>query len=145
MKKETWIVVANSSHAKIYKAENNKQLVEIKQFKHPESRLHDSDLVSSKPGRTNARTGYRRSTYEPTTDPKDQEINSFAKEISLYLDYARENENLGRIYLTASPAFLGVLRRTLSSLTDHLIAGEVDADMTHLKSDEIRSHLPLVL
>ncbi len=145
MKKETWIVVANSSYAKIYKVENNKKLVEIKQFEHPESRMHDRDLVTSNLGRTNASTGYRRSSMEPQTEPKIQEVHIFAKEISHYLDHAREKENLGRLYLTASPSFLGVLRQTLSSLTDKLIVGEVHNDMTHLKPDEIRSHLPLVL
>ncbi len=143
MKKETWILVANSSHAKIYKAENNNKLVEIKEFQHPESRLHDKDLVSSEPGRTYASIGDRRSMMEPKTTPKDVEINLFAREINHFLDQAKEN--LGRIYLTASPSFLGVLRQNLHSSLDHLVAGEVHRDLTHLTPEDIRTHLPLVL
>ena len=42
-----WVVVAESSRAKLYSAENRKApLVEIGDFVHPESRLHDGDLVA---------------------------------------------------------------------------------------------------
>lgn len=145
MKKEIWIVVANSAYAKIYKAENNNKLIEISELKHPESRLHDRDLVTSRPGRTYASMGSRRSSIEPHTDPKDQEIASFAKQICHLLETAKEKEHLNRIYLTASPAFLGILRQALSPSISQLVAGQVDRDMTHLKPEEIRGHLPLVL
>lgn len=143
MKKETWIVVANSSFAKIYKAENNNKLIEIRELQHPESRLHDQDLVSSTPGRTFSSVGTRRSMLEPTTTPKEQEMNLFAKEISHCLEHHKET--LGRIYIFASPSFLGLLRQHFSSAIDTLIAGQVDRDLTHSTTEEIRAHLPHVL
>jgi protein required for attachment to host cells len=145
MKKEIWIVAANSAYAKIYKAENNHKLVEVAALSHPESRLHDRDLVSSRPGITNSSLGARRSSMEPQTTPKEQEIALFAKQICQYLDTANHQTNLNRIYLTASPAFLGILRQHLSASINHLIAGEVDRDLTHLSPEEIRGHLPPVL
>jgi len=145
MKKETWVVVANSSYAKIYKVENNHSLIEIEEFEHPESRLDDRDLVSSKPGRTNESVGFRRSSMEYQTTPKHHEFQLFAKQISDHLDLAIENGKIGRLYITASPIFLGILRQTLSHMANEITAGQVDRDMTHLKPTEIRDHLPPVL
>jgi protein required for attachment to host cells len=145
MKKETWVLVSNSSYAKLYRVENNKTLIEIKEFEHLESRLDDQDLVSGKQGRTNNSVGYRRSSMEYQTSPKHQEFQHFAKEISAYLDHAFENAEVGRLYLTASPIFLGILRQELSHLINEITAGQVDKDLTHLKPLEIREHLPLVL
>jgi protein required for attachment to host cells len=145
MKKETWVIVANSSYAKIYKAENNTTLIEIQEFEHPESRLDNKDLVSSKPGRTNDSVGFRRSSMEFPTSPKHHEFELFAKQISQYLDQAQETGQVGRLYISASPIFLGILRQALSHLINDLIAGQVDRDMTHLKPADIRNHLPPVL
>ena len=79
MKKETWILVANGSLAKIFKIEKNKILTEIKQLTHPASRQHEGDLVSSKPGRTFNSVGVLRHAYEPPQTQKVQEFNNFAK------------------------------------------------------------------
>lgn len=72
MKKEVWVIVANSTYAKIYKAESNKSLKEISRFEHPASRLHEQDLVSSKPGRTFESVGPARHAVEPKTSAKDR-------------------------------------------------------------------------
>lgn len=145
MKKETWVIVANSSYAKIYKAENNTNLIEIHEFEHLESRLDNKDLVSSKPGRTNDSVGYRRSSMEFPTSPKHHEFQLFAKQISHFLDQAQETGKIGRLYITASPIFLGILRQELSHLINDLIGGQIDRDLTHLKPSDIRNHLPPVL
>src|ERR1700728_2892132 len=130
MKKQTWVLVANSSNAKIFQAQDNQILVEIQAFDHPESRLHDTDLVSSKQGRTFSRMGTMRSSLEYKTDPKAHEFIVFARELSQFLDEAREEGKFNKLYLAAGPTFLGILRQELSSLTDHIVAGEVDHDLT---------------
>jgi protein required for attachment to host cells len=145
MKKDTWVLVANSSCAKIFKALNNHDLQEVHAFEHLESRLHNQDLVSEKPGRNNTSMGIRKSALDYQTSPKHQEFTLFAKQISDYLDSAREEGKFGRLYVTAGPAFLGILRQTFSHLTNAMIASEVDHDITHLPTSEIRNHLPLTL
>lgn len=145
MKKETWILVANGSLAKIFKIEKNKILTEIKQLTHPASRQHEGDLVSSKPGRTFNSVGVLRHAYEPPQTQKVQEFNNFAKDLSEYLDTAREEGQYDRLYIAASPTFLGLLRQNLSQSTSKLVAGEVDKDMTHMPTAEIREHLPPVV
>jgi len=145
MKKDTWVLVANSSFAKFYKAEKNNKLIEVGILEHPESRLHDQDLISTEKGRTFSRMGTMRSSMEFQTSAKVTEYHIFAKEISNFLDAARETGKFGKLYLAASPSFLGILRQTISRLTGDLVVGQIDRDMTHLKPDEIRNHLPLVL
>ncbi|MES9844878.1 MAG: host attachment protein, partial [Candidatus Sedimenticola sp. 6PFRAG5] len=47
-----WIVVADTSRARIFSADKPaSSLVEIQTLAHPESRLHEGDLVSDKAGR----------------------------------------------------------------------------------------------
>ncbi|MCW8920233.1 MAG: host attachment protein, partial [Sedimenticola sp.] len=54
-----WVVVADTSRARIFSAENAfSPLVEIQTLDHPEARLHPGDLVSDKSGRDRS-TGAR--------------------------------------------------------------------------------------
>jgi|688.fasta_scaffold03110_13 protein required for attachment to host cells len=145
MKKDTWILVANSSCAKIYKVEKNLNLVELEVLEHPESRQKDADLVSSKPGRQFDSLGMGRHAYQQQTSPKLQEFETFARQLAELLDNAREKGLFGKLYLAANPSFLGILRPLLSISTEQLIAGEVDKDMTQLKAQQIREHFPLVM
>lgn len=145
MKKETWLIVANSSLARIFKVEKKQALVEIEVLEHPESRLQNRDLVSDRPGRDFESMGHARHAIEPQTTPKHQEFASFAKDIAQYLDKARSEGHFNRLYVAASPSFLGLLRQTFGSSTTQLISGEVDKDMTHMKPAEIVNHLPFLL
>jgi protein required for attachment to host cells len=145
MKKETWLLVANSSLARIFKIENRNSLVELKVLEHPESRLHNRDLVSDKDGRGFESMGPTRHAIEPPTSPKHQEFETFAKELANYLEEARVKGEFDRLYLAASPTFLGLLRQTLIPSTAKLLDGELNKDVTHLKPQEIMSHLPFLL
>lgn len=145
MKKETWVLVANSTFAKILKVVDNKKLEEVEAFAHPESRKHDEDLVSAKPGRTFDSVGPGRHAYESKTSPKLNEFNSFAHQLSHHLEEALKAGKLGKLYVGANPTFLGILRETFSPQLNALIAGEVGKDLTHRSLDEVRDHLPPVL
>ncbi len=145
MKKDTWVVVANSSSAHIYKVEDNQLVSEISHAEHPESRLHEGDLVTSKPGRQQDSVGSNQHSYESETSPKKQEFKNFAQELANLLERAREDGKVGKLYIAAGPAFLGMLRPALSSTTSQLVAAEVDKDLTHAKLDDIRAHFPDIL
>lgn len=143
MKKATWIVVANSSLAKIFRLEKNRALTELQVLEHPQSRLHDRDLTSSLPGRTFDSVGPGRHAVQAQNDPKHMEFVQFAKQLCQHIESAREKGSFDRLFIAASPAFLGLFRQELSDLTLKLVAGEIDKDMTHMKPDEITKHLPL--
>ncbi|MDP1834873.1 MAG: host attachment protein [Chlamydiales bacterium] len=145
MKNKTWVVVANSSQATVYKAEKLGVLNEVHTLLHPESRLHDRDIVTDKPGRTNPSITIGRSAYEPQTSPKRHEIEVFAKELSEFLEQSREQGLYSKLYIAAAPSFLGLLREKLSQATTRLVAGEVDKDCTHLKPKEICDAVPFMI
>ena len=142
MKKDNWLLVANSSLARIYKLDKNHQLTELKVLEHPESRLRNSDLVEDKPGRDFESSGTRRHALEQKTSPKKQEFTVFAKLLADYLENARNQGGFDALYIAASPSLLGLLRQSMHANTAKLIKGEVDKDMTLLKPHEIPPLLP---
>ncbi len=145
MKKDTWLVVANSSLAHIYKLENDQTLASVQHLEHPESRLHDRDLVTDKPGRAFDSTGANRHSVEPPISPKRQEFIVFAKQISHFIEAARLEGKFKNLYIAASPNILGLIRENLPQASAQSIKGEIDKDLTHIKPAEIASHLPFNL
>jgi protein required for attachment to host cells len=142
MKKETWVVVASSALVRIFRLEGLK-LVEVETLIHPEARMSERELVSDKMGYTWDSSTGQRSSYSPPHTAKDTTNQNFARKVASHLDQARMSGSLGKLYLAAGPTFLGVLRNELNLQTQHLIAAEVDKDITHLDPQEIKSHFPI--
>lgn len=145
MDKKVWVVVANNSAAKFFKAENNKILTEIHSMDHPEGRLQNREMNSDKPGRAFSSVGTGRSSLQSPVSPKSQESHVFAKKIIDYLEGERGKNSFTKIYIASPPNFLGILRQTMKDPLVHLVADEVNKDIIHFTPDEIRKHFPLVL
>lgn len=141
----TWIIIANSALARVFEATNNRELHEIQLLTHPESRLKVSELVSEKQGRGHESIGTRRSAMEPTTSPKEVEFATFAKDLLAYLDTAHTEGKFNKIYIAASPHFLGLLREKMPLSIENCLAATIDKDFTQYDAKEIRDHLPNVL
>lgn len=137
----TWVLVANSSLAKIFKVTKYPKLEIVTTLQHPESKLHDIDLVSTKPGRAFDRLGGGRHSYQQVTDPHHFEMEKFAKEVSKHLRSAFLKGDFQRLYLIASPQFLGLLRQELDNKTQSAIANTIHKDMTELTTESIEQHL----
>jgi protein required for attachment to host cells len=137
------IVVADSSKARILVAESGQSpLVDDRDFIHPESRLREQDLVSDGPGSETDSGGYGKHSmgHEGTAHQKQAE--TFAGELCDEIDKLRRKSDLRRIYLVASPKFLGLLRSGISKQCAQLLAGEVNKDLVTHSIEDIRSHLP---
>jgi protein required for attachment to host cells len=137
----TWIIVANSSHATIYRMTKFPKMEQISNFEHPESRLHDIDLVTSRPGRGFESMGTARHAYQQMTDPKQMEIEIFAKSLSEHLDKAHMKGDFSRLYIVASPTFLGLLRKHLDIKTQQCVVAEIAKDMTEHRVADIEQQL----
>lgn len=139
---KTWIVVANSSHAKIFRlAQKFPKIEELTTIDHPASRLHDQDLEGRKPGRNFQSGGTTRHAYQPETDPKEVEIEKFAKSLSDYIYAAHQKGEFARLYIMANPSFLGLLRQYINPVTQKVIVAELAKDMTEHPTAEIEQHL----
>lgn len=128
--KQTWIVVAESTRARIFSTKGaGKSLEEVADLSHPESRLHDRELSSDLPGRTFDSHGQGRHGMEQATRPKEQEAQAFAAEIVERLDQARHEGQFDALVLVAPPAFLGLLRSKLSKPTQDTVVSELNKNL----------------
>ncbi len=141
----TWIIVANSSFARIFEANKNKDLHEIQHLTHPESRLKVSELVSDRQGRGHESVGTRRSAMDAPTSPKVVEFTNFAKDLLAYLETSFNEKKFTKIYIAAGPHFLGLLRDKIPTSLSHILAGEIDKDLTQFDAKDIRGYLPEII
>ncbi len=145
MNHKIWVVVANGSRARILEAQKSRKLlIELEVLEHPQTRVHGHDLVSDKPGREFSSVGSRRSSIE-TLDPQKNEAQHFAADLAKHLDHAHRSQLFEKLYLIASPAFLGFMRHDLEEGTQKAIVLSIDKDLTEKNAEEIRDYLPAAL
>jgi protein required for attachment to host cells len=139
----TWVLVADSSRARIFEADApSAALREIETLAHPESRLHEQDLTSDLPGRSFDSHGQGRHAMEAKLSPKQQERLSFVHQICDRLDSAVEQGRYQQLILVATPSLLGLLRKHVSTDTEKRISYELDKNIAQLSAEQIRKHLP---
>lgn len=140
----TWILVAESSRAKLYFAESRKSpLVEIEDFIHPESRLHERELVTDKQGRHGDDAGKGRHGVEQKISPRRTEQEAFARTLAQRLEAGYNEKAFDRLVLVAPPAFLGLLRDTLSDEVLQHVTEEIDKHLVQQPAHVVREHLSM--
>jgi len=137
-----WILVADSSRARIFKAEKSSSIQEIEDLAHPEGRLHEQHLTSDLPGRDANKNGVGKHAYQDQIDPKEQEAIDFAKRIARHLDESYSAKKFEQLLVIAAPSFLGTLRQQFSHEVSQRICFELDKNITMHSADDIRKHLP---
>lgn len=138
-----WVLVSDAGRARVFEAATAMgELVEIKSFVHPASRMHENEMASDEPGITHDRVGQGVHGVSSRVDAKTLEAERFARELAETLERERVASKFDRLYIIGSPAFLGQLRKQLRAGTRNLIGGEVDKDLTKLDAGSIRKHLP---
>ncbi|WP_291322946.1 host attachment protein [Desulfonatronospira sp.] len=140
---KAWVVVADSSQARIFGANaRGGGLTELEKFEHPESRMRDQDLKSDKAGRMYSMQGEFRTAVEQTPGRK-LEAERFAQKIAEHLEKSLHNNKYERLVLAASPSFLGMLRNNLNDNARKALSNELDKDLCRIeKPEEIRKRLP---
>lgn len=140
--KKIWIVVANSSYGKIYRADSIHTLTEILNLEHAESHMAGHDLTSDRPGRTNSQFYPGTHAMDGKTSPKIKERHLFAQELGRHLTEGFRKGEFERLYVIAPPPFLGCLREEMESHVAGVIFSEIHKDLTHLTASKIREYLP---
>lgn len=140
---KTWVVVADSSRARIFRAEGRDgRLVEMEAMAHPEGRLREASLTTDLPGRTFDSHGQGRHAMEEETPPKRHEAIQFAKRIGGVLENARNAGDYDALVIVAEPRFLGLLRENLSHETIKLVGVQLDKNLVRQGPEAIRERLP---
>ena len=141
-----WVVVADSSKARILAAENKTaELQEVSDFVHPESRMRVQDLVADGSGSGSDSGGYGRHSMGHETEPRQQEAESFARELCAEIEKGCRDNNLHRVYLIAPPKFLGMLRGFLNKQCEERIEEQIGKNLVERSIKEIRANLPKLL
>lgn len=139
---KTWIVVADSARARIFKREGRWQkLNEFRDLAHPESRLHNGDLRTT--GRGEQQQSTRQSSHASNWEngPAETEAARFAREVAQALQRGRADGAYEKLVLVAAPAFLGRLRDKLDAATSHCVVQELDKNWARQPTGKIRSLL----
>lgn len=140
----TWILVADSTKAKIYgihKARlianvgNGKDLQMMSEHTHPESRKLDQELVSDRQGK------FGKGTFVEHTDPKRHLEEMFAIELARVLEKARSENKFHDIILIAPSVFMGLLNKHLHHETSKLVSLKIEKDYTGETEKTLVAHL----
>lgn len=137
----TWVVVADKCQANVYRMTKYPKLEKIHRLEHPESGLHNQDLMASKPGHTVQRGGVTGYSYQSETEPKQLEAAKFAADLAHYLANAERQGEFNRLYIFADPSFLGFLRPQINKGTQEAIVAEIPKELTSHDIASIEKHL----
>ncbi len=144
--KPVWILVADSSQARIFSAENSQaDLIEIETLFHPEGRLHEQNMDSDLPGKNSGSQGAGGHAYSDENSPKEQEEINFALRVANHLSDELNQNKYERLYMVAAPAFLGDLRNAISTRVEKHVAFSLGKNIVTLSPEDIRAYLPLSL
>jgi protein required for attachment to host cells len=136
--RKTWVVVADRSRARIFSiATPRGPLQELEGLVHPETRAHERDLTSDRPGRSTD-----RHSLGNTNAARDQQATEFAREIADRLESGRIHAQFERVVLVAAPDLLGLLRKAFNGHLSKLIVRTIDKNLTQQGAPEIRKLLP---
>lgn len=143
--RKIWIVVANSTYSKIYRAEDTRKIVEFKTLEHLEGHMKAQELVSDNQGRnTNSKT-YGTDTMGDKLTLKTKESMHFADQIVAFLDEGWKNGECERLYIISKAPFLGHLRESLPPHLAKMVHSEINKDLTQLTAEQVREYLPPAL
>src|SRR5690554_2166869 len=109
----TWIVVADSSRARILSTRSRvKPPIDVEELSHPEGRMKAQELSTDRPGSTNDSHGDGRHGMEAQNlHLHHQEV--FAKEIAENLEKSRNDGKYSQPTMIVTMVYLVVIRQTL--------------------------------
>jgi protein required for attachment to host cells len=114
--KPDWILLANTTRARVLQQEPGSAMVVLESFVHPAGR------------------GQRA---EPLLDARQKEGTRFALELARYLEHEARQGHFGCLTIFASGAFLEELRGGLGKATARLLSGTRELDLTSVGVAEL--------
>jgi len=139
----TWILVADSSAARIFGAdEPTGPITELEAMTHPEGRMQARELTSDLPGRAFDSAGQGRHIMESEVGPRQQAVIDFSHFLTKRLDKARVQREFERLVLVSPPDFLGLMRKAMGAELQRLVVLELDRNFVKLSPKELRERLP---
>lgn len=143
--KNTWLLVANGSEARLFETEfRPKELHLLQEFSHPESREKGAELSSDKSGHYQGDAGTGASTqgaFNESSDPKEYEMERFAGMLMKQLEAGRNANSFQHLIVASSPKFHGLLNKKMNSHISRLVDKHINKDLTSFREDELLARL----
>ncbi|AKT39676.1 host attachment protein [Chondromyces crocatus] len=155
----TWILICDASRAHLYREEpKGRGFTLLESMEHADSRARVRDLMADQhgrkpngnpggvanggpPGRTTNGTYLGRPGAAPETDPKEVEAQKFARELATRLERGLNQHDYERLIMIAPPAFLGIMRATVSTQVSKHVVDTVDKDLSWLDKPRLEERL----
>jgi protein required for attachment to host cells len=137
-----WVIAANAVTCRIFEYNKHpEKLTILKEIEHPENRLKKEDyLTSDKPGHYKS-SASNRGAYSPRTDPKEVEIDNFARQIAKELDHGRKTEAYKELIIITTPHMDGLICQHIDKHVKNTIRNNIQKDPQHVRDHELLSFL----
>lgn len=140
------IVVADEREAQFFDAVTLKSLTGRGTLVNESGRKKDGEMETDRPGRRSAGpSAVSHGHHHGITGEKStvqHELTLFAKEVAKRIDADRIKNEFDKLVLVAGPKMLGLLRQSLPTPSQSLLAAEVSKDLTHQGQAAILKELP---
>lgn len=147
----TWVVVADSSRARLFVLGQKNQLGELQDFVNPAGRENDNALSSDASGRfgngmhAGTQAGTQGHTAEPHMTPVEHANAQFARHIAQVLQQGLQQRRYSKLCLVAAPKFLGQLRHSLDAQVEKRLSHALARDVASMNVPQLEAYLQQAL
>jgi protein required for attachment to host cells len=145
------VVVADERRATFFDVRKPSSLEEAGAVENPAGRLKDTALETDREGRRSAGTrgathgqsqmqGHHGVDGERSTVLHD--LTLYAKEVGRRIDADRVGRKFDKLVIVAAPKMLGLIRQSIPSKVQPMIAGEIPKDLANRGADAILNVIP---
>lgn len=136
-----WVVAANSSTARFFETPGLLvPLTERLSISNEEARLREQEINTDRGGKFNDE-GPGAHGYGVRDTATKKVTQDFARRVATEIERARGEGAFEHLSLVATPEFLGMLRKHLSSATQQAVIESVSKDLADMDAERIRSAL----
>jgi protein required for attachment to host cells len=137
-----WVITANAIACRIYDYKKSPaELTLIKEIFHPENRLKKEEfLTSDKPGHYKSSSS-NRGAFSPRTDPKEVEIDNFARQIAKEMDAGRKMNAFNKIILVTPPHMEGLIFQHADKHVKDMVINNIKKDPQHFSEKDLLKYL----
>lgn len=133
------VVVANASICRFYTfiLTKSEKVKFLKAVTHPDSRKHNLDIATDKPGRAKKDYRVQKIAFSSASEPKEIEKNKFIKQIEKELNEFINNDlNINFIFI-AEPTFMGKLNISLNTKITSRVKHKINRNLSLTKELEL--------
>ncbi len=137
--RKLWIVVANSSYAHIFDYPGLARNIRVLHtLDHPDGRKRGRDVYSDKPTRSFESVGNMRHATMAEVDFHTHTQEVFAKQMAELLRKGADGGNFTELAIIAPPAFLGIIKNSLSKSVAKTVTFEINKDIPEAMDEKKR-------